>query len=418
MPVNHEAVAALPVATAADKALIRAMATRRFAYCLTAAELASNLTAVDPATGVVPLNLIQNNILFAYDSADATTLNDGVTCLVSADGKRFKSAVVTPPYSVLTKGTTAQPGSPAVGDTYLIPTAATGAAWTGKDGQIGIFTAAGWVFAISPIGRLLYVKDETANYHRNTSGVWTAGVGSIALGAGSITLTTVLGANASFVIKVENQTTNTPPGSPVTPTAYIIGSSPTGAWAGQPGKLAICLVAGAFTIITPVNGDTVYDKALNTSYTFNGAAWISTAGAWAKHASVYTQATGGTLSGASTYTYSTTTAPVFTTQNFADPSTLTYAAKAAGANLFVEYEVSLTSNSAGAHVIALFIDSIATAIGWDQVNLGVNGTMVRVRFKITAADTASHVYKIAVMYGAFAPSNLGHRLFEIEEESL
>lgn len=274
MSFNHEAVAALPVSTGADKALIRAMATRRFAYGLAASESATDWIAADPATGVVPLYALQNNILFQYDAADSTTAHDGVTCLVSNDGKRFKSETIAPPYSVATQGTTAQPASPAVGDAYLIPTAATGTDWAGKDAQVGIYTAAGWRFAVVPIGRFLYVKDETAFYHRNTSGVWTAGVGSLVLAANSVPITSVIGANASFVVKVENQTTNAPPASPTVPTAYIVGPSPTGSWSGHTGKLAICNVAGTFTIVTPAAGDQVYDKTEEVFFKFNGTDWI------------------------------------------------------------------------------------------------------------------------------------------------
>jgi hypothetical protein len=103
MSFNHEAVAALPVLTAADKALIRAMSTRRFVYVLTAAESSLNFVAVDPDTGVIPLVLFQGGSLFAYDSADSTTTHDGITCLVSSDGKRFKTTDFTAFVALLTK---------------------------------------------------------------------------------------------------------------------------------------------------------------------------------------------------------------------------------------------------------------------------------------------------------------------------
>ncbi len=282
MTFAHEAVAALPVLTSADKALIRALVTRRYAYALTSGESATDFVAVDPDAGTIPLYLIQNNILFQYDSTDTTTAHDGVTCLVTSDGKRYKSDTITYPWSVDDKDRTAQPVSPApsVGDRYIIPTAATGTDWAGQDGKIGIYTAAGWRFATVPIGRFVYVEDETAFYHRNASGVWTAGVGSLAYGAASIPITAVIGATASFIVKVENQTTNTPPASPVAPVAYIIGSAPTGAWAGNVAKLAICLVSGTFTIITPAEGDEVYDKAQDKNFRWNGSSWISASGAF------------------------------------------------------------------------------------------------------------------------------------------
>lgn len=416
MTFNHEAIAALPVGGPADAALIRAMCTRRFAYALAASETPGSWIAADAASGVVPLNVIQNNILFAYDSTDSTTINDGVTCLVSSDAKRFKAATIAPPYSVLTKGTTAQPVSPSIGDTYLIPAAATGTDWASKDNQIGIYTAAGWRFATSPIGRLLYVKDETAFYHRAASGTWTAGVGSIALGAGSVNVTNVLGAKASFVVKVENQTTNAPPGSPTTPTAYIIGPSPTGAWAGNAGKLAICLVAGAFTIITPDAGDTVYDKSAANTYRFNGTAWISSAGAWLKFTASPLVTTGGTsVAGSPSETYSASVAPTTVSAHTLDSGTaLSYAALKSGATLRLNYRASISTFLNV--LLALYRDTETTAIDWQRtVNL-TDPINVNAAFFVTTTDAIAHTYKIRVhSLGAGTSPSVDRRILTIEE---
>ncbi len=441
MSVNHEAVASLPVGGPADAALMRAMCERRFSYSLTGAESSLNLVAVDPATGVVPLYLLQNSTLFAYDSTDSTTAHDGVTCLVSFEGKRFKSGTISPPYSVLTKSTTAQPALPSVGNRYLIPTAATGTDWAGQDSKIGIYTAAGWRFAVSPVGRFLYVEDETAFYHRNAAGNWQAGIGSIALGAGSVTISNVLGASASFVIKVENQTTNAPPGSPVTPTAYIIGPSPTGAWAGNTGKLAMCLAAGSFTIITPVLGDEVFDKSLNTKYQFNGSAWISAAGSWVGRASVFT-ASGSTAFAflAASFNYSATSAPTTSLRRLIDSVGLPYTAKKSGATLRIHYsaDVTFTTGSTsegltGNLVIALFRDSVTSAIDWQLATSGIDkfltGSAVSALahldnwFEVTAPDASSHTYSVAIISKYSVANvmtdagNLSRRLLEIEESA-
>lgn len=90
MSFDHDAVAALPVSSNADKALIRALTVKRFAYCLDASENASDFVAIDPDAGTIPLYLLQNGILFQYDSTDTTTDADGITCLVTSDGKRYK----------------------------------------------------------------------------------------------------------------------------------------------------------------------------------------------------------------------------------------------------------------------------------------------------------------------------------------
>jgi hypothetical protein len=360
--------------------------------------------------------LIQNNIMFAYDSTDSTTVHDGVTCLVSSEGKRFKAATLTPPYSVLTKGTVAQPGSPTVGDAYLIPTAATGASWAGKDTQIGIYTAAGWRFAVSPIGRFLYVKDETAFYHRNASGTWTAGVGSIVLGANAVNLTNVLGANASFMIKVENQTTNTPPGSPTAPTAYIIGSSPTGAWSGNAGKLAICLVNGAFTIITPATGDEVYDKAQSNNYRFNGTSWVSSIGAWRNFTATGTKAQTSTITGSGNYSWSTTAPTTSTGRVLLDSRTI--AAQSATSTLRIEFCCGLFSNVNDTGTIAIFKDAVASAILWAPI--GVSNVQVAGfsrTWSYVPGDTSSHTYRAVFVQPQGATYFVEDTYLSIEESS-
>lgn len=413
MSFAHEAIAALPTLTAADKSVLRSLVEQRFIFALTSAETATDFVAVDPDTGVLPLYLIQNNILFQYDSSDTTTTHDGVTCLVSNEGKRYKSDTITYPWSVLDKDTTAQPGSPSVGDRYIVPTSATGTNWAGQDGKIGVYTAAGWFFVTVPIGRFVYVEDETAFYHRNAAGTWTAGVGSITLGDSSVPITAIIGANASLNIKVENQTTNTPPGSPVSPVAYIIGSSPTGDWAGNAGKLAICLVDGSFEIITPAAGDIVFDKALNAHYQYKSSAWISAVGAWAFFTSSFTEGTGSqTQAGSIDYSYSSSSAPsISANRTTSDDVTITRTASRVGAIQRFRYTASLASigNLQG---VGLFIDSNTSATAWIQHG---NITQISAEFIYTAVDVLSHTFKIALIEASGHTTAISRRLFTLEE---
>lgn len=335
--------------------------------------------------------------------------------------------------SVITKSVSAQPASPTIGDRYLIPTAATGADWAGKDGRIGIFTAAGWFFATLTVGKSLYVEDEDAFYYRNTLGAWIPGVGSIALGAGSVAITSIIGVNASFIVKVENQTTNAPPASPTAGIAYIIGPSPTGSWAGNAGKLAMCLVDGAYTIIQPVVGDQVYDKSLKVTAAFTGTGWTTSAGIWIGGNRVKSQAGPTTaFTGSVTYTYSDSTAPTASVAQMFDAVTLSYAAKRSGATLRLHYsaDVAYLDNPGGGggpgttgdFVIALYRDSEANAIDWQRVNItGAENRHLDHWFNVTAPSTASYTYKIglSVKYDSTtswtAPNTVKRRLFEIEE---
>lgn len=61
---------------------------------------------------------------------------------------------------VLSKTTTAQPGSPANGNTYIIPASATGTDWAGQDGKIGHFYSNAWVFYAPIEGQRLWVNNE------------------------------------------------------------------------------------------------------------------------------------------------------------------------------------------------------------------------------------------------------------------
>ena len=78
--------------------------------------------------------------------------------------------------SVKNRTTTAPPGSPAAGDTYLVAAAATGA-WAGKDGQVAVWSAsaAAWQFGVPRTGWVAYIEAE-AKLAAYTGSGWSAGV--------------------------------------------------------------------------------------------------------------------------------------------------------------------------------------------------------------------------------------------------
>ncbi len=276
MPTNLDILAALPTSTPAVRSLLRQLLTKRMAYVLDPSEDARNITAQDPSYGIVPLAMAQNGKLFAYDSTDSTTAHDGLTCLVSADGKRFKTNDIAQPWSALDKDLSTPPGSPALGDQYIVGAAPSGA-WSGKAGQVAIYTANGWKFAVIPVGRHIFVQDEASFYYRDAGGDWQRGVGALPFTANSIAPSAIISGAGRWI--VENQTTNAPPGTASVGTAYIIGASPTGAWAGQAGKIALCEVANTFAIYAPRTGELAYDKALGKEVRYSGSAWSAGADA-------------------------------------------------------------------------------------------------------------------------------------------
>src|SRR5712664_2283897 len=128
MTVNHDAVAALPTVGNPNKTLVRNIFVARMPYVLADAEDSRNLVAVDPSTGAIIVDLLLLGRVFHYDPADTTTAHDGTSCLVSADGLRYKLAVGTDvfAYAVLDNTIATPPVSPTLGDAYLVAAAATG----------------------------------------------------------------------------------------------------------------------------------------------------------------------------------------------------------------------------------------------------------------------------------------------------
>lgn len=72
----------------------------------------------------------------------------------------------------------------------------------------------------------------------------------------------------------------TPPGSPAHGAAYIVAASPTGAWAGQAGKIAYWLSSvGVWTFVTPQEGFFFHVNDENAFYAYDGSAWAIFTGA-------------------------------------------------------------------------------------------------------------------------------------------
>lgn len=70
--------------------------------------------------------------------------------------------------------------------------------------------------------------------------------------------------------------TNTPPASPANGDAYVVGTSPTGAWAGKANNIArYSTIAAGWEFYAPKQGWKVFDgsSTSGTFYTFNGTTW-------------------------------------------------------------------------------------------------------------------------------------------------
>lgn len=68
---------------------------------------------------------------------------------------------------------------------------------------------------------------------------------------------------------------STPPGSPANGDAYIVGASPTGAWAGKTGQIAYWLTAvGAWSFCVPVDGWSAWVSDEAVRYERKAGAWV------------------------------------------------------------------------------------------------------------------------------------------------
>ena len=76
--------------------------------------------------------------------------------------------------------------------------------------------------------------------------------------------------NASFL----DRDLTAPPGSPAEGDTYLVAASPTGAWAGQAGKIAY-YADGAWSFSSPFRGLTVFVNDEQLFLIYNGAAWVS-----------------------------------------------------------------------------------------------------------------------------------------------
>lgn len=84
-----------------------------------------------------------------------TTANDRTGDPARTWARKFNAR-----FAVKSMTTTAQPGSPAEDDAYIVPASATGADWAGQDGNVALFIKAAWVFMAPSEGWRFWVEDE------------------------------------------------------------------------------------------------------------------------------------------------------------------------------------------------------------------------------------------------------------------
>lgn len=79
---------------------------------------------------------------------------------------------------------------------------------------------------------------------------------------------------------------NAPPGSPAEGQLWVVGLSPTGAWAGQAHRIAQ-RIGGAWRFYTAAVGWRVWDLATQQDWAWDGAAWSPTGATVLRGSAVY-----------------------------------------------------------------------------------------------------------------------------------
>lgn len=368
-------------------------------------------------------HLAYQGLVFWYDSADALTAHDGVTCLVTADGKRFKSdgfeGAQSRFFKIEDKDLTAPPGSPTLGDSYIVATGGSGD-WATHDGHVASYTARGWLFTVANAYDLAAVVDESTVYHRSVGGSWVSGFPFFTIGADTVLPSALK--YGRFGLTVVNQTTDAPPGSPSDGDAYVIGPTPSGAWTGHTRKITI-YQSSAWVFYTPYEGATVYDADTQVQIKYDGTQWVPQSSGYANVESVFTAASVTTASLASS-SYSHTTAPTTASSNDDDPVALNYTARKAGAVLDVEYECVITSAGTPVSVtVGLQVDSDVAMTDWTAQKITTpapNGPeLIRASLQVITADALAHDYTIRLfnITGSTAAWTFGRRRLTIRERS-
>jgi hypothetical protein len=71
---------------------------------------------------------------------------------------------------------------------------------------------------------------------------------------------------------IESRSLAAPPGSPVAGQLWLVAASPSGAWTGQAGRLALW-TAGGWRYVAPVAGQLLWSRADSIFGWFDGSVW-------------------------------------------------------------------------------------------------------------------------------------------------
>lgn len=376
-----------------DSEALRQKTAEGFAAVFNTAALTGENFTIQPYAVIGVRGNDGDLVWYAYDSADTTTADDGGLTTIVVSGRRYKRSTETILTArVLSATTVAQPGSPALGDAYVLTAAPTGTDWASKAKNIATYTARGWVFRAPVEGLIVYVEDDAAFYHYSAGGTWTLGLGALGVADGSIEPQML--ADPFYMIKVEDER-NAPPGSaPTAGTCYQVGTSPTGGFSGHATEVARW-DGSAWVFLAGSDGDTIYRKDIELLYTLRSGAWEpSVRAAGVQQVDHVTQASNSQTSVTSTPKYFT-----------GSISMTSDTAKYLRVHLQgFQYDIYGGNGTTNDYEIGFYRDTESTPLhvlktetftgSGTTISLGAAEDLAA--FHVAVPDTASHTYRIGV----------------------
>jgi len=266
---------AFPLAANQVQATVRAKLAEAGIYLTNDPDLSAEDFTIQPWSAVAVYGDDGDLEFYAYDASDTTTADDGgVSCIV-VSGRRYKKRIdVIVRDSVVSATTAAEPGSPSLGDAYVLTAAPTGTDWSGNAKKVAQFTARGWIFRAPFVGMIVYSEDDASFWHYGAAGSWVQGLAAGGFADASVSPKKLF--HPFAILKVVDQRNAPPGGTPTQGTMYQVGTSPTGAFATHNNKVARWNSVAAWEFFTPAEGDTIYRLDLGLLYTNRSGAWVPT----------------------------------------------------------------------------------------------------------------------------------------------
>lgn len=395
---------AFPLASNWVAATVRSKLAECGIYCTDDPDLSAEDFTIQPWAAVAVFGADGDLEFYAFDATDTTTADDGgLTCIV-ASGRRYKKridAIVRD--AALSATTSAQPASPSLGDTYIIPAAPSGTDWATQAKTVAMFTARGWLFRQPRVGMIVYVIDSDSFYRYTDAGVWVQGLGNAALPDGSVTPKKLF--DPFVIFKVEGQNNAPPGGTPTVGTAYQVGTSPTGAFAGHTNEIARWNALGAWEFFQPAEGDIIVRKDDGSRpYSYRAGSWVLTVSPAAITRSYYVN---DTVSATSTAALTNRLSSPTITAQVGQKIRVTVNIITATLTNSISGSIGLRLDTAGSMAKTLFTSLSA-------------GTFTNLSFvvEIDAPDASGHIYRIASVANGLGWSAVTTRaIFEVVNPS-